>query len=959
MDFAAFSSQPRGLHNFISEIRNCKNKDDERMRVDKELANIRSKFATPANLTSYDKKKYVWKLCYIYMLGYEVDFGHVEFISLLSSTKFQEKSVGYMAFSMMFRPGDELMTLAVNSMRNDIVGPFNAAQTLALAAVSNMGGNDLAEALSGDVQRLIVSPLESVPSYSLGQNAENEFRNKSQLCKKASICLLRLFRTNPECVILDEWMKRLAKLLEDRDVGVLTSILSLLLAFASYSPAIFEPLVPYVISVLTRLVVNRTCPADYLYYHNPSPWIQVKCLRFLQYYKIPEDRTQVDLLQDIMSKILIKTEVSESNNKSNADHSVLFEAINLVIIYGSECPAQLRDLAADLLGKFISTKDANTRYLGIETMTRFAKLEGPQVAEQYQTDVLDSLKDPDISLRKRALNLLYVMTYEKNARDIVGELVVSLPQSDNVIKEDIVVKIAILAEKYSHNYQWYLDTMIQVILLAGDYVAEAVWYRIVQVVINNSDIHEYAAEKLLTSVQSKYAHEIVVAVAAYLLGEIGVNICEKSGMTGYDQFVALHQHFANASLKTQSLMLTTYVKLLNLYPDQIRDLVIEVFNKHSTSSQLELQQRSCEYIALSGISPDTVETVLNTMPPFPLDEKENILLSIESSEGKSADRSAWSVDQGEKEASRAAYQDSRNARPSEKAANEPTFKKPTETVTAAVDLLSLDDFSSPSSGPSTGLSAAQAEQLRKQLRNAYLTKGLNAKTTLVENDIVQISISHDYRAHQGRLVLAIYNKGNYELRNLQFDFPSTEAINIRTQGPAQRVSQGDEARVQIAVECLKPFTELPPATLTFSIEYTNYSYEIPLPVTVGSFSVPLPSDKTTFMNRWKAITAENTEAQEVFLSGRPINPDLMNFIRGSFMPAISVAQVTELDNEKTFTGSTTFMTGTVGPEGKPIAVGALLRLEGEPNHNKFRITVRATHPTVSLAIKSFIVSQLS
>ena len=65
-----FSNQPRGLSNFISEIRACKNKQDERIRVDAELGNIRNKFSTTAALTSYQKKKYVWKLCYIHMLGY-------------------------------------------------------------------------------------------------------------------------------------------------------------------------------------------------------------------------------------------------------------------------------------------------------------------------------------------------------------------------------------------------------------------------------------------------------------------------------------------------------------------------------------------------------------------------------------------------------------------------------------------------------------------------------------------------------------------------------------------------------------------------------------------------------------------------------------------------------------------------------------------------------------------------
>lgn len=45
--------------------------------------------ATFANDTraAYNKKKYVWKLLYIYMLGYDVDFGHMEAVSLISSYK--------------------------------------------------------------------------------------------------------------------------------------------------------------------------------------------------------------------------------------------------------------------------------------------------------------------------------------------------------------------------------------------------------------------------------------------------------------------------------------------------------------------------------------------------------------------------------------------------------------------------------------------------------------------------------------------------------------------------------------------------------------------------------------------------------------------------------------------------------------------------------------------------------
>ena len=333
------SSQPRGLYNFISDIRNAKSKEDERSRVDKELANIRQKFANSSSLSSRDKKKYVWKMCYMYMLGYDIDFGHLEFISLLSSTKFQEKSVGYMAFSLMLRPGDELMTLVVNSMRNDLIGQLIWGQTLALAAVSNIGGNDLAEALAGDVQRLILGTMETKAYNNVAVSAEEEIRNKSLICKKACLCLLRFYRTNPDCLVLEDWMKRLGKLLEDRDLGVVTSVMSLMLGLVSSNPPYFEPLVPYVISILNRLVISRSCSADYLYYRTPSPWLQVKCLRLLQYYKMPNDN---ELLNEILGNILIRTEVSESLNKSNADHSILFEAINLVIFYGADAASYLK-----------------------------------------------------------------------------------------------------------------------------------------------------------------------------------------------------------------------------------------------------------------------------------------------------------------------------------------------------------------------------------------------------------------------------------------------------------------------------------------------------------------------------------------------------------------------------------------------------------------------------------------
>lgn len=85
----------KGLTVFVADIRNCTCKEQEQRRVEKELAKIRAKFTNKKALSSYDKKKYTWKLLYSYMLGYDIDFGHIQAVNLCSGASYSEKTVGY------------------------------------------------------------------------------------------------------------------------------------------------------------------------------------------------------------------------------------------------------------------------------------------------------------------------------------------------------------------------------------------------------------------------------------------------------------------------------------------------------------------------------------------------------------------------------------------------------------------------------------------------------------------------------------------------------------------------------------------------------------------------------------------------------------------------------------------------------------------------------------------------
>ena len=44
-------------------------------------------------LDGYQKKKYVCKLLFIFLLGNDVDFGHMEAVDLLASNKYTEKQI--------------------------------------------------------------------------------------------------------------------------------------------------------------------------------------------------------------------------------------------------------------------------------------------------------------------------------------------------------------------------------------------------------------------------------------------------------------------------------------------------------------------------------------------------------------------------------------------------------------------------------------------------------------------------------------------------------------------------------------------------------------------------------------------------------------------------------------------------------------------------------------------------
>ncbi|KAG7222018.1 hypothetical protein INR49_028182 [Caranx melampygus] len=599
----------RGLAVFISDIRNCKSKEAEIKRINKELANIRSKFKGDKALDGYSKKKYVCKLLFIFLLGHDIDFGHMEAVNLLSSNKYTEKQIGYLFISVLVNSNSELIRLINNAIKNDLSSRNPTFMCLALHCIANVGSREMAEAFASEIPRILVAgdTMDSVK-------------------QSAALCLLRLYKTSPDLVLMGEWTSRVVHLLNDQHMGVVTAAISLITCLSQKNPDEFKTCVSLAVSRLSRIVSSASTDLqDYTYYFVPAPWLSCKLLRLLQCYPPPEDGAVKGRLVECLETILNKAQEPPKSKKvqhSNAKNAILFEAISLIIHYDSEPNLLVR--ACNQLGQFLQHRETNLRYLALESMCTLASSEfSHEAVKTHIETVINALKtERDVSVRQRAADLLYAMCDRSNAKQIVAEMLSYLETADYSIREEMVLKVAILAEKYAVDYSWYVDTILNLIRIAGDYVSEEVWYRVIQIVINRDDVQGYAAKTVFEALQAPACHENMVKVGGYILGEFGNLIAGDPRSSPLVQFNLLHSKFHLCSVPTRALLLSAYIKFINLFPET-KATIQEVLRCDSQirNSDVELQQRAA--------------TVLEEMPPFP-ERESSILAKLKKKKGPGA-----------------------------------------------------------------------------------------------------------------------------------------------------------------------------------------------------------------------------------------------------------------------------------------------------------------------------------
>ncbi|KAK4758213.1 hypothetical protein SAY87_019514 [Trapa incisa] len=973
----------RGLSVFISDIRNCQNKEQERLRVDKELGNVRTRFKNEKGLTPYEKKKYVWKMLYIYMLGYDVDFGHMETVSLISAPKYPEKQVGYIVTACLLNENHDFLRLIINSVRNDIIGRNETFQCLALTMVGNIGGREFAESLAPDVQKLLISSS-----------------CRPLVRKKAALCLLRLYRKNPDVVNVDGWADRMAQLLDERDLGVLTSSLSLLVALVSNNHKAYWSCLPKCVKILERLARNQDVPQEYTYYGIPSPWLQVKTMRALQYFPVIEDPNTRRSLFEVLQRVLMGTDVVKNVNKNNASHSVLFEALSLVMHLDAE--KEMMSQCVALLGKFIAVREPNIRYLGLENMTRMLMVTDVQeIIKRHQAQIITSLKDPDISIRRRALDLLYGMCDVSNAKDIVEELLQYLSTSDLTMREELALKAAILAEKFAPDLSWYVDVILQLIDKAGDFVSDDIWFRVIQFVTNNEDLQAYAALKAREYLDKPAIHETMMKVSAYLLGEYSHLLARRPGCSPKDIFTIIHEKIPTVSTPTIPILLSTYAKILmhTQPPDlELQNQILAIFHKYESCIDAEIQQRAVEYFTLSRKGPAMAD-ILAEMPKFP--ERQSALIKkAEDIETDTAEQSAIKLRAQQQMSNALVVTDHRppNGTPPpvssfnlvkvsstnsnldynsvDQGANQTngTVSK-TDSQSASADLLgdllgplaiegppgaSISEQSvlSGRDVPSAADAAAivpieeQANSVQPigNIAERFHALCLKDSGVLYEDPHIQIGIKAEWRAHQGRIVLFLGNKNTSPLVSVQALI--LPPLHLKMELSLVPDTIPPRAQVQCPLEVVNLWPSRDVAVLDFSYKSgTNLvNNKLRLPAVINKFLQPIQLSAEEFFPQWRSLSGPPLKLQEVVRGVRPLPlmelANLFNSYRVMVCPGLD-------PNPNNLVASTTFYSESTR------AMLCLVRLETDPaDRTQLRMTVASGDPTLTFELKEFIKEQL-
>lgn len=484
---------PMRLRDLIRQIRAARTAADERSVVQKECAYIRTTFRQEDNVW---RCRNVVKLLYLHVLGYPVQFGQLECLKLIASSRYTDKRIGYLGAMLLLDEKQEVHLLMTNSLKNDLNSTEQFVVGLALCSLGAICSATMARDLAGEVERL----MRSSAAY---------------IKKKAIICAARLIRKAPE--LLEQFIPATKNLLSERSHGVLIASIVLMTEMSERSPEAldhYRKSIPQLVRLLKNLMMSGNSP-DHDISCISDPFLQVKILHLLRILG-KNDTEGSEAMTDILASVATNTEGSK-----NVGNAILYETV--LTMMGIQAESSLRQLAINTLGRFLLNVDKNIRYVALETLLKTAQSDYNYV-QRHRITIVECLKDMDVSIQKKALELSFFLINSGNFKTMTKDLLIFLGNADDELKAICASNLCICAEKFASSPKIQIDTMIKVLTTAGNYVRDDVVGTLCQLISETPDLYTYCVKQLwlqLNDGKELSTRQPLVQVAMWCIGEYG------------------------------------------------------------------------------------------------------------------------------------------------------------------------------------------------------------------------------------------------------------------------------------------------------------------------------------------------------------------------------------------------------------------------------------------------------
>ncbi|KAI9742840.1 MAG: clathrin associated protein complex large subunit [Claussenomyces sp. TS43310] len=616
------------LKQFIRNVRASKTIADERAVVQKESAAIRASFREESG-DSNVRRNNVAKLLYLFTLGERTHFGQIECLKLLASPRFADKRLGYLGTMLLLDENQEVLTLVTNSLKNDLNHSNQYVVGLALCTLGNIASVEMSRDLFPEIETL----LSTANPY---------------IRRKAALCAMRICRKVPD--LQEHFMEKAATLLSDRNHGVLLCGLTLVTSLCEADEGEggeegivekFRPLSGGLVRTLKGLASSGYAP-EHDVTGITDPFLQVKILQLLRVLGRGDAQIS-EQINDILAQVATNTDSSK-----NVGNSILYEAV--LTILDIEADSGLRVLGVNILGKFLANRDNNIRYVALNTLIKVVAIE-PNAVQRHRNTILECLRDPDISIRRRALDLSFTLINESNVRVLIRELLAFLEVADNEFKPIMTSQIGIAADRFSPTKRWHVDTMLRVLSLAGNYVKEQILSSFIRLIATTPELQQYVVQKLYIALRKDITQESLTLAGAWCIGEFGDALLrggtyeeeELVQEVRENEIVDLFSTILNSSYATQiatEYIITSLMKLTTRFSDPAQiDRIRRILQSNSTSLDVEVQQRAVEYGNLFGYDPIR-RGVLEKMPPPQIKEESRVLGEAAKKPKKATNRKA-------------------------------------------------------------------------------------------------------------------------------------------------------------------------------------------------------------------------------------------------------------------------------------------------------------------------------